>query len=48
VLDDDIEQHRLTDVLRRRYGVEFRAVMALERLGRPRGTDRVVLRITPA
>ena len=29
------------------YGMEFRAVMAVERLSRPRGNDRVILRITP-
>jgi hypothetical protein len=39
VLDGDPDQDRLTDVLRRKYGVEFLAVMALERLGRPRGTQ---------
>ena len=39
---------RLRRVLRRKYRLEYLAVMGLERLSSPRGVDRVVLRITPA
>lgn len=48
ILDDDDSHDRLTKILRRKYGLEYLAVMMLERLGRPGGTDRVVLRIGAA
>ena len=35
IVGDDEDARRLTDVLRRKYGVEFRLVMAVERLLRP-------------
>ena len=41
------DTERLTDILRRKYGLEFRIVMAVERLVRSGRTSRVILRITP-
>ena len=48
ILTDPGAGKRLRRVLRRKYRLEYLTVMGLERLARPRGTDRVVLRITPA
>ena len=48
ILVDPAACTRLRRILRRKYRLEYLAVMSLERLGSPRGTDRVVLRITPA
>ena len=47
VLDDPGAGRRLRRVLRRKYRLEYLAVMGLERLASLRGADRVVLRITP-
>lgn len=48
VVSDPAAQHGPADVLRRTYGLEYRVVMAVERLVRRGSTERVVLRITPA
>src|SRR5690349_21840803 len=46
VLTDPGERERLTDVLRRKYGLEFRLIMGIERLSRSGRRPRVLLRIT--
>jgi len=38
---------RLTDLIRRKYGLEYRIVMGIERLSRSGRRPRVLLRITP-
>ena len=48
IVEDTEDACRLTDSLRRKYGVEFRLVMAVERLLRSGQARRVILRITPA
>lgn len=48
ILTDDKNRRRLTEVIRRKYGLEYRVVMAIERLMKPGATTRVVLRITPS
>jgi PPOX class probable F420-dependent enzyme len=47
ILTDDESRSRLTNVIRRKYGLEFRVVMTLERVLRSGQTTRVILRITP-
>jgi PPOX class probable F420-dependent enzyme len=47
ILDDDQSRTRLTEVIRRKYGLEFRIVMAVERVMRSGPARRVILRITP-
>jgi len=46
IVTDPTEARRLTDLVRRRYGLEYRVVMAVERLAARRRKPRVVLRIT--
>lgn len=48
ILTGDAATGRLTDIIRSKYGIEFRLVMAVERLVRSRQARRVILRITPA
>jgi PPOX class probable F420-dependent enzyme len=48
IVTDDGTKDRLTDIIRAKYGFEFRLVMAIERLARSRQARRVILRITPA
>ena len=48
VITDDVTCTRLTGALRRKYGMEFRLVMVVERLFRSGEARRVLLRITPA
>jgi PPOX class probable F420-dependent enzyme len=47
ILTDDQNRRRLTDIIRRKYGIEYRVVMAFERLIRSGRATRVILRITP-
>jgi uncharacterized protein len=47
IVTDDPSRSRLTDVIRRKYGLEYRVVMALERIRRSSSKTRVILRITP-
>jgi len=47
ILTDDQSRSRLIEVIRRKYGLEFRVVMAIERLTRSGPAMRVILRITP-
>jgi uncharacterized protein len=47
ILTDDQSRSRLTEVIRRKYGLEYRVVTALERVMRSGPGTRVILRITP-
>jgi len=46
ILADAGERDRLSDVVRRKYGLEYRVVMGIERLSRSGRRPRVILRIT--
>jgi len=46
IVTDAGERDRLTAAIRRKYAVEYRVVMALERLSRSGRRVRVILRIT--
>lgn len=46
ILRDEASRRRLTDLIRRKYGLEYRIVMAIERLSRSGRRPRVLLRIT--
>lgn len=49
VLTDKGSRERLTGLIRRKYGLEYRLVMGIERLLRkPDRSNRVILRITRA
>ena len=48
VLTDGESQERLTGVIRRKYGIEYRVVLGIERLVKSGQEARVILRITPA
>ena len=45
IVADDAESQRLTGLIAAKYGLEYRIVMGIERLGGSRGQDRVLLRI---
>ncbi|MGZ4599884.1 PPOX class F420-dependent oxidoreductase [Oryzihumus sp.] len=47
IITDEATTGRLTDLIRSKYGLEFRLVMAVERLVRSGEARRVLLRITP-
>jgi len=47
VLSDSVSRERLTGLIRRKYRIEYRVVMAIERLSRSGRRPRVLLRITP-
>ena len=46
IVTDPGEAARLTDLVRRKYGLEYHLVMLIERLATRRRRDRVMLRIT--
>jgi uncharacterized protein len=46
ILTDEDSRDRLSDVIRRKYGLEYRVVMAVERLSRSGRRPRTILRIT--
>ena len=48
VLTDEGTQERLTEIIRRKYGLEYRVVMGIERLIKSGQENRVILRITRA
>jgi uncharacterized protein len=48
IITDEATCARLTGILRAKYGLQFRLVMAVERLLRSGESRRVLLRITPA
>ena len=43
---DEDSRERLTGIIRRKYGLEYRVVMGIERLGASGPNDRVILSIT--
>lgn len=46
VRTDEASRERSTGIIRRKYGLEYRIVMAIERLTKSGRTNRVILRIT--
>jgi PPOX class probable F420-dependent enzyme len=48
VLTDEGSRERLTGIIRRKYGLEYRVVMSIERLINSGQENRVILRITRA
>jgi PPOX class probable F420-dependent enzyme len=48
VLTDEGSRERLTGIIRRKYGLEYRVVMGIERLIKSGQENRVILRITRA
>lgn len=48
ILDDDASRASLAPLFPAKYGLEYRAFMAVERMGRSGQKPRVLLRITPA
>ncbi|WP_456826175.1 hypothetical protein [Cellulomonas sp. P5_E12] len=46
VLDDDDARRRTNEVMQEKYGLEYRVMMGLEKLGRKGDDNRVILRIT--
>ena len=47
-VDDDASRNTLTTVFGRKYGLEYRIFLFIERLTRSGRQDRVMLRISPA
>ena len=47
ILDDDAARERCNAVMVEKYGLEYRVMMGLEKLGRKGDENRVILRITP-
>ena len=48
ILDDDASRGTLTRVFSRKYGLEYRVFLFIERLSRSGRQDRVMLRLTSA
>ena len=48
VLDDDAARERCNEIMQEKYGLEYRVMMGIEKLGRKGDDNRVILRITPA
>ena len=46
ILDDDAARERCNAVMVEKYGLEYRVMMGLEKLGRKGDDNRVILRIT--
>ncbi|WP_307852441.1 PPOX class F420-dependent oxidoreductase [Glaciihabitans sp. dw_435] len=46
ILADDPSRERITAIIRRKYGLEYRITMFIERLAAKRQKPRVILRIT--
>ena len=46
VLDDDAARERCNQIMQEKYGLEYRVMMGIERLGRKGDDNRVILRIT--
>lgn len=46
ILDDDAARERCNDVMVEKYGLEYRVMMGIEKLGRKGDDNRVILRIT--
>jgi len=48
VLDDDAARERCNEIMLEKYGLEYRVMMGIEKLGRKGDDNRVILRITQA
>ena len=48
VLDDDAARERCNEIMQAKYGLEYRVMMGIEKLGRKGDDNRVILRITQA
>ncbi|KQS98469.1 PPOX class F420-dependent oxidoreductase [Cellulomonas sp. Leaf395] len=48
ILDDDTARERCNEILQEKYGLEYRVMMGLEKLGRKGDDNRVILQITRA
>jgi uncharacterized protein len=48
IIGDVAEIDRNTALIKKKYGLEYRIIMGIERLAKRGQADRVVLRITPA
>jgi PPOX class probable F420-dependent enzyme len=46
ILDDDAARERCNEVMIEKYGLEYRVMMGIEKLGRKGDDNRVILRIT--
>ena len=46
VLDDDAARERCNEIMQEKYGLEYRVMMGIEKLGRKGDDNRVILRIT--
>ncbi|WP_315094341.1 PPOX class F420-dependent oxidoreductase [uncultured Cellulomonas sp.] len=46
ILDDDAARERCNDVMVEKYGLEYRVMMGIEKLGRKGDDNRVIVRIT--
>lgn len=47
IIADPAERDRLTDLVRAKYGIEFKIVMGIESIAKSGRAERVILRITP-
>ena len=47
ILDDDAARERCNAVMVEKYGLEYRVMMGLEKLGRKGDDNRLILRLTP-
>lgn len=48
ILADQGSRERVTEIISKKYGLEYRVVMGIERRSRSGQSNRVILRITPA
>ncbi len=48
IVTDAGSRERLTEIIRKKYGLEYRVIMGIERLGGSGQNNRVILRITRA
>ena len=47
IVTDDTDAERMNDLIRQKYGMEYRIVMGIERIAARGRKERVLLRITP-
>jgi len=45
LLDDDAARERCNEIMQEKYGLEYRAMMGIEKLGRKGSANRVIVRI---
>lgn len=48
ILEDPVSVNRLTDVVKKKYGIEYHVIMGIERIATKESADRLILRISPA